>query len=58
MVALAKSFMEPPREPGFRVDPEFVREERREHVESSLQQQEDWDARAPVLEGDDWTDTP
>ena len=55
MVALAKSFLDP-REPGFRVDPEFVREERRELREQALQEQEDFEYRAPVQDGDDWGD--
>lgn len=55
MVALAKSFMDPVRrEPGFMVDAEFVRSQRREAYEAAAQEQEDFDARQPVLEGDDW----
>lgn len=55
MAALHASFMQSaPREPGFMVDAEFVRAQRREAYEAVLQQQEDFDARAPVIDGDDW----
>jgi hypothetical protein len=45
------------REPGFRVDPEWVREVRREAVEAELQAVEDYEYRAPVGEGSDWMET-
>ena len=42
-------------EPAFLSEPEKVREERAEWRDRILQAEEDFEARAPVGDGDDWT---
>lgn len=57
-MAAVRSFeREVVREPGFQVDPEWVREQRAEWRERILQDVEDDEHRATVGTGEDWTES-